>query len=90
MLALVSLQGFDGFWADEQMLRTVTGVSIECPSELKGRRACFATALAIAILRKQFRDQRSQWVMIERKGLQWLSGQVGDAEALIGRLLSLL
>jgi hypothetical protein len=90
MLGLVNLQGFGGFWADGQDVCRVTGVNIECPTDLEDQPARFATALAIAILRKQFGELRSQWVMIERKGLQWLSGQIGDAEALICRLFSLL
>jgi hypothetical protein len=90
MLALVSLQSFEGFWSDVENISRVPGMNINRPSDLKGQPACLATAIAIALLRKKFGDLRSQWRMIERKGLGWLSGQVEDAEALISRVLSLL
>jgi hypothetical protein len=88
MLALVSLQSFEGFWSDVENISRVSGMKINRPSDLKGQPACLATAIAIALLRKEFGDLRSQWQMIERKALGWLSGQVEDAEALISLVLN--
>jgi hypothetical protein len=50
----------------------------------------FATLLAIAILRKLFADRRSQWLLIERKALEWLSCQIPEPEAVIERLIAAL
>jgi hypothetical protein len=87
MLALVGLQSCEGFWSDVDNISRVWGVTIDCPSDWKVQPACFATAIAIALLRREFGDLRNQWQMIERKALGWLSGQVDNAEALISRAL---
>jgi hypothetical protein len=90
LLALLDLQGFDGSWADAHALERLAGVTVECPDDLSGRGAVFATALAIALLRKQFEAKESVWRLIERKGLRWLAQQGVDAEAIVSTLITLL
>jgi hypothetical protein len=86
----LSLQAFDGSWKDPQALLTAAAVRVECPSELAGQPAVFATALAIALLRKRFQANESQWRMIERKALMWLSARGSDPEAIVAALIALL
>jgi hypothetical protein len=81
VLDLIALQDIDGCWLDAKQVQAIAGVTVDCPSELAVSPSVFATALAIALLRTRFIDQRGKWQMIERKGLRWLSSQIGDAEA---------
>jgi fluoride ion exporter CrcB/FEX len=90
LIALLDLQGIDGSWTDPQAVQAAASVKVDCPSEFSGRIAIFATALAIAILRKRFQEKESQWRLIERKGLRWLSAQGVDAEGVISGLFALL
>jgi hypothetical protein len=78
LLRLVVLQSIDGSWSDAEAVKSVAGVTVDPPAELTLNLSAFATALAIAILRKRFADLKSQWQLIERKALRWLSGQIGD------------
>jgi hypothetical protein len=89
MLALIELQEFQGSWSEVKKVQDASGVVVECPSELSGRPDVFATALAIAILRKHFQSRESQWRMIERKAQKWLSTQGVDAEGVIAQLMDL-
>jgi hypothetical protein len=81
LLRLISLQNVNGSWSDAEQLKSAAGVVIDLPSEVTQNQSVLATALAIAILRKRFMEQRIQWQMIERKALRWLSGEIGDAAA---------
>lgn len=38
----------------------------------------WATALAVAFLRKNFLEQREEWEMVEEKALKWLSIKTND------------
>jgi hypothetical protein len=87
MLAAIALQRLGGAWGDAEGLQAVCGVRVECPGELAGNSA-FATALAVALLRKRFADRRSKWTMIKRKALRWLAQQVADN--VVARLVDLL
>jgi hypothetical protein len=89
MLALIGLQKVEGSWSDIQAIQNSCGIRVKCPPELNGKPDVFATALAIAILRKRFSDRESQWKMIERKGLRWLNTQGIDSERIITELVSL-
>jgi hypothetical protein len=91
VLELAAQQNVDGSWESAEQLRSVAGVEVDCPSDLSVSPSVFATLLGIAILRTKFSGQRNQWRMIERKALQWLRDQIGDAaaEAAIDRLARL-
>jgi hypothetical protein len=89
ILALIGLQKVDGSWSDIQTLQDSNGIHVICPSEFTGKPDVFATALAIAILRKRFSARERQWKMIERKALKWLRTQGVDSEGMITQLLSL-
>jgi hypothetical protein len=89
MLVLIKLQNVKGLWSDIKTIEKSCGIHVECPPELTRKRDVFATALAIAILRNRFSGRESQWKMIERKGLKWLSTQGIDPEEIITELISL-
>jgi hypothetical protein len=86
MLPLIGLQDVTGAWTDPAKVQALCGVTMSCPTVLAGNQTAFATALAIALLRRVYIGHQSQWLMIERKALLWLTKQAIDAEAVIAEL----
>jgi hypothetical protein len=84
LLELIALQSIDGSWRIAEKVEKISGGAVVMAGELE--EAVFATALAIAILRKRFSEQSAQWAMIERKAIRWLSRHTPDAEQIIAGL----
>ncbi|KXS19298.1 hypothetical protein M427DRAFT_53241 [Gonapodya prolifera JEL478] len=79
LLALVSLQKFDGsFAADIPLFGLCPNVSRDPPA---GRTAEeWATALAIAIMEVLLSSLRDEWEMVADKAGRWLEKRMGEAE----------
>jgi hypothetical protein len=95
LMTVVGMQHFDGCWQDVAKVLEVAGKRIEMFDELRGIDAnlaemAFATIIAIALLRKQCARQQNSWVMIERKGLDWLARTGIAVTELVDRAFLLL
>jgi hypothetical protein len=58
--------------------------------EAAQRERVFATMLAIALLRARCGGQRSSWMLIEAKGLDWLSSFGVRVDELVARAIALI
>jgi uncharacterized protein YegL len=86
---LISRQQYDGSWNNPEELQTMYNLKVK-KSRISVKSEIFATALAIALLRNRYQYCRSEWMMIERKALHWLSSQVADPETIITDLFQVL
>jgi hypothetical protein len=93
-MRIVEMQNMDGSWS---AAGEIVALSRARPAAFDAVRAdsgkAFATALALAILRRQCAGRASAWRLIERKALGWLKAELGSAEAaeaLIARVIAIL
>ncbi|KAF6809167.1 vault protein inter-alpha-trypsin [Colletotrichum plurivorum] len=86
---LVRLQHFSGFWAwSAELLQALGIVEDDVNKALAGTHTLAthtakATALAVVFLRHKLTTERDSWEMMENKAIEWLNGEVGEANALI-------
>ncbi|XP_062620573.1 von Willebrand factor A domain-containing protein 5A-like isoform X2 [Saccostrea cucullata] len=74
MIKLIGNQRFDGSWQLNKSFSEILGLSlnkIKSASVVKDVNV-WATALAVAFLRKDWKEQKEEWEMIEEKALIWL------------------
>jgi hypothetical protein len=93
-MRVVGLQNLDGSWSDAAAVVALSGASAATLAVVQADSgSAFATALAVAILRRRCADRESAWRLVERKALEWLIGELGGAEAaeaLIARVIAVL
>ena len=75
---LISLQAAEGFWILNDLLASLTGVSLSvlksaCPDGVSGN--VWATVLALVLLEKRFNSQRDEWELVAMKAEMWVQGQ---------------
>lgn len=80
MMQLIEIQAFDGSWQLTDNFSKILGNTME---QLRRESPVadidiWATALAVAFLRKNFLEQREEWEMVEEKALKWLSIKTND------------
>jgi hypothetical protein len=94
LMHIVGLQNIDGSWSDVDAVVALSGVSAAAFSTVRAdSEAVFATALAVAVLRRKCADRQSAWRLVERKAVAWLSVKLGGleaAEVLITRVVAVL
>jgi hypothetical protein len=93
-MRIVGFQNIDGSWSDAGTLVTLSHANAATFAAVQADSGtAFATALAVAILRRQCAERESAWRLVERKALVWLTAKLGGAEAaeaLIARVIALL
>eukprot|EP00105_Crassostrea_gigas_P042431 XP_019926579.1 PREDICTED: von Willebrand factor A domain-containing protein 5A isoform X2 [Crassostrea gigas] len=82
MMQLIEIQAFDGSWQLTDNFSKILGNTME---QLRRESPVadidiWATALAVAFLRKNFLEQREEWEMVEEKALKWLSTKTNDGK----------
>lgn len=80
MMQLLEIQAFDGSWQLTDNFSKILGNTME---QLRRESPVvdidiWATALAVAFLRKNFLEQREEWEMVEEKALKWLIIKTND------------
>lgn len=82
MMLLIEMQTFDGSWQLTDNFSKILGNTMD---QLKRESPIvdidiWATALAVAFLRKNFLKQREEWEMVEEKALKWLSTKTNEGK----------
>ena len=81
---LVGLQRADGSWELTGELALVLGTTrsrLQAANVRAATHRCWATALAIAWLRRHGADRGHEWALLARKAAAWLDDRAGAAEA---------
>ncbi|XP_061170035.1 von Willebrand factor A domain-containing protein 5A-like [Saccostrea echinata] len=92
MIKLVENQRFDGSWQLNKTLSEILGLSlnkIKSASVVKDVNV-WATALAIAFLRKDWKEQKAEWEMIEEKALTWLRSKDHEGKDIMQEAMAFL
>ncbi|KAK1994783.1 hypothetical protein LX36DRAFT_660221 [Colletotrichum falcatum] len=83
--AIVSMQGFNGYWVWSARLFAILGVSAQDvksagEKSVQGKQGltAFSTAAVVAFLRKRLAVERDSWEMMEEKAVAWLESGLGD------------
>jgi hypothetical protein len=90
---LTDLQSVTGFWSNVKKVEDIIGGHVDIFEELRSHEhseKIFATVLALAYLRKHLTNERSSWILIETKSLEWLGKQGVNAEDLITRAMGMI
>ncbi|XP_062620555.1 von Willebrand factor A domain-containing protein 5A-like [Saccostrea cucullata] len=92
MIQLIERQKFNGSWSLDDCLSQILNKPLD---EMKNSSVIkdtdvWATALAIAFLRKEFSAQKNEWEMIEQKAMKWLKTKDMEGKDIVQEAVTFL
>ncbi|XP_048773308.1 von Willebrand factor A domain-containing protein 5A-like isoform X1 [Ostrea edulis] len=91
MMQLVKEQKFDGSWQLDSLLKIIKKPEEEIKeSAVVKDTDLWATALAIAFLRKELPDKKDEWEMLVEKALKWMKTRNAEGKDVVQEAMTFL
>lgn len=97
LMTITRYQKITGYWEDLKAINSMLGLNIDHIDEVNVsdktvNNNCVATILALAAIRTKSSNEKSSWIMIEQKAINWLTSTLPnvDIEQVIAKVQQLI